>query len=82
MKRSAQHPYHVKVSTWELDLEKEKFDRTQIVTVNEIKSSPSLLTCGVPHGSVLGPILFILYTQPLSDVTSHHSVSHHNYVFG
>ena len=57
-------------------------DRTQIVTVNEIKSSPSLLTCGVPHGSVLGPILFILYTQPLSDVTSHHSVSHHNYVFG
>ena len=52
-------------------------DRTQIVTVNGIKSSPSLLTCGVPLGSVLGPILFILYTQPLSDVISHHSVSHH-----
>ncbi|WP_419610691.1 RNA-directed DNA polymerase, partial [Thiolapillus sp.] len=42
-------------------------DRTQVVTVNGIKSSPSLLTCGVPQGSVLGPILFILYTQPLSD---------------
>ncbi|WP_419634815.1 RNA-directed DNA polymerase, partial [Thiolapillus sp.] len=52
-------------------------DRTQVVTVNGIKSSPSLLTCGVPQGSVLGPILFILYTQPLSDVISHHSVSHH-----
>ena len=25
----------------------------------------------------MGPILFILYTQPLSDVISHHSVSHH-----
>ena len=32
-------------------------DRTQVVTVNEIKPSPSLLTCGVPQGSVLGPIL-------------------------
>ena len=45
--------------------------------MNGIKSSPSLLTCGVNQGSVLGPILFILYTQPLSDVISHHSVSHH-----
>ena len=49
-------------------------DRTQVVTVNGIKSSPSLLTCGVRQGFVLGPILFILYT--LSDVISHHSVSH------
>ena len=52
-------------------------DRTQVVTVNGIKCSPSLLTCGVPQGSVLGQIPFILYTQPLSDVISHHSVSHH-----
>jgi len=49
----------------------------KVVIVNEVKSSPSLLTCGVPQGTVLGPVLFILYTQPRSDVISHHSVSHH-----
>ena len=27
--------------------------------------------------TVLGPILFILYSQPLPDVTTHHSVSYH-----
>ena len=54
--------------------------RTQVVTENEVKSSPSLLTCGVPQGSVLGLILFILYIQHLSDVVSHYSVSHHIFV--
>ena len=52
-------------------------DRTKVVTVNEMKSSPSLLTCGDPQGSVLGQILFILYTQPLSGVICHQLVSHH-----
>ena len=31
----------------------------------------------VPQGSVPGPVLFIWYAQPLSDVISHRSVSYH-----
>ena len=39
--------------------------RKQIVSVLGRESEPSSLLYGVPQGSVLGPIPFILYTQPL-----------------
>ena len=51
-------------------------DRYQSTSVNYSSSSPSRLMYGVPRGSVLGHVLFVLYTTPLSDIIANHSVNH------
>ena len=42
--------------------------RFQSVQISSIKSNPMELIFGVPQGSVLGPLLFIMYTTPLSSL--------------
>ena len=51
-------------------------DRYQSTSVSNSSSSPSQLMYGVPQGSIQGPILFGLYTTPLSDIIANHSVNH------
>ena len=54
-------------------------DRTQTVTIKSESTSPSTLNTGVPQGSVLGPLLFTLYTSPISNIFTNTSINFHLY---
>ena len=52
-------------------------ERFQSVIVEGVVSASRPLVYCVPPGSVLGPVLFTLYSQPLSDVIFVHDCDYH-----
>ena len=41
------------------------YDRTQFVKIGSSQSNAETITCGIPQGSTLGPLLFLLYVTDL-----------------
>lgn len=52
---------------------------SQNVAVNNKQSNTKKILYGVPRGSVLGPVLFVMYTKPLSNAIKMYQLPFHFY---
>ena len=50
------------------------FNRHQVVMFNNFQSKSYPVTCGVPQGSILGPLLFLVYFNDFIKVVKHSKV--------
>ena len=55
-------------------------NRTSSVKINDFISPPTHIHNGVPQGSVLGPLLFLIYVRPISNIIRKYpNISYHIY---
>ncbi len=54
-------------------------DRKYYITIRGYKSATAPVSQGVPQGSVLGALLFIIYIYPLGDIIRMHGLQFHCY---
>ena len=54
-------------------------DRTHYVSLSNHCSAFAPVRSGVPQGSVLDPMLFIMYIKPLSAIIDSHSIKQHSF---